>query len=86
MGEVFVVAESRRPLDWFFDPDKVSYVRRDKAGNATAVIPGALLPDPEQIKAMLAKAIGQGYFTNGRVDADPVTRKLWEHYHANLNA
>lgn len=81
-----VCRESRRPFTWFYNLKDKLYVRKDQNGRENGRITGRNLPDPLGILETRTLAKTKGMIPLGaRVHADPVTIKLWEHYHANSN-
>jgi len=76
-----VCKETRRPFSWFFSPEERKYFQKDKNGEIQGTITGNNLPDPLDIlearKAMVAKL---KLPAETRVQADPVTIQLWEHW------
>lgn len=79
-----VCKESRRPFAWFCD-DGI-YIRKDNKNCENDRIRGQNLPDPVHILEARKAAIAKGQLPLGsRIEADPVTKQLWEHYHADFN-
>lgn len=72
--ELIVVSETRRPLDWFYDVETKSYVRRERDGKLDAKIYGRFLPDPHLLEEVRAERGAP------RVQCDPVTHVLWKHW------
>lgn len=83
---MLVCKESRRPFSWFFDEEIDTYIRRDQNGEINGSITGRNLPNPLSIleARMRMKQKGQIH-PDSRVDADPVTKQLWEHRNAKFN-
>lgn len=80
MSEHLVIRETRRPLTWFFNEESCQYVRREDDGKMNAFIDGKFLPDPYILTMKLQDTMRKGGNTNGRMSADPVTYKLWDHW------
>lgn len=82
-----VCRENRRPLIWFHDKVEDIYIRKDMNGNFNAKIFGDQLPNPDDIFSARTRAVRGGKLPIGsRVHADVITKQLWEHKNANLNA
>lgn len=81
-----VCKENRRPFLWFCDAKDKLYIRKDEKGQENARISGQNLSNPTDILGSRKRAIAKGQLPIGsRTEADPVTKKLWEHYNANFN-
>lgn len=81
-----VCRETRRPFTWFYDTEDQLYIRKDKRNCENARIRGCNLPNPADILEGRKRAITTGQLPFGaRIEADPVIKKLWEHYNANYN-
>jgi len=81
-----VCKENRRPFVWFYDENVFAYIRRDGGGVINGSIKGANLPDPFDILESRMRMKQKGVIPmDSRVEADPVTQKLWEHWHAKFN-
>ena len=81
-----VCKESRTSYTWFFNPDTSEFVRLDSNGRAKGIITGSNLPNPMGIKEARSKAVAAGRLPqDSRVEADPVTVKLWDFWHAYAN-
>ena len=81
-----VCKENRRPFIWFYDTDDKLYVRKDKQNQENARMHGRNLPNPMDILETRKKAVAKGQLPpTARIEADPITKKLWEHYHAKFN-
>jgi hypothetical protein len=81
-----VCKETRRPYTWFWEEGDNIYVRTDAEGHENARISGHNLPNPQDIHEGRVRAKEKGQISFGaRVEADPVTKQLWEHYHARIN-
>lgn len=80
-----VCKETRRPFVWFYDNNISTYIR--KSGNEiNGSIRGANIPDPLSIMESRMRAKQKGQIPmDARIEADPVTKQLWRHYHANFN-
>lgn len=78
-----VCKEDRRPMSWYFDTEKLTYFQMYNSGEVSANITGKNLPNPLDIIEMRTRAIEKKQLPAGsRIHADPVTVKLWEHWHA----
>ena len=81
-----VCKESRRPFTWFYHGDSDMFIRLNKQGRINGEISGINLPDPMSILEHRIRLKKEGRLNkDARVYADPVTQKLWDYHHANLN-
>lgn len=74
----FVVKEQRRPFKWYFDTERLAYVRHDENGKENAFMLAEHIPNPGMIKERF-RLIRQTNPKFARTDADPVTYALWNH-------